>query len=442
MRLARPWSVRWSPPPARLEWICALSARMTVTLWLISCGIGITFTAARQPFCLRGSDRATRADVAAWQVGTTCVLQRVGILAGVLALIASTTLFISLSTTHSPFTTHLLGTLDFEDLPTPPTQPYPFHFTPQSHSFSVSSSKSLISQSSAYSALSSGLFCIGQTTTTSTDNNNNNNNSNNNNNKGLGISLLTPRPSIASLRPSYLPPPPSAPLPPLPIYNPTRLACHSAADSAYRAIHPPSYTFASPRRASAADSAHRAVYPPSHTFTSARRASAADSASRAIHSPFAPPRRASADEAPIPSPSLCHAARRSASDPPPGTQTSPWRTRGLGGSERSWSEREGSWSEGAKREGVRRGSPLRGMRRVGEPDVLVLGEGAGVGEEEAKKKVSARRTLADEYRALIAPDAGVSGEVCCGDGVVRDSRWRGSFFQGERLVVEKLRSCG
>ncbi|KAK4985405.1 hypothetical protein LTR66_008177 [Elasticomyces elasticus] len=345
---------------------------MTVTLWLISCGIGITFTAARQPFCLRGSDRATQEDVAAWQVGTTCVLQRVGILAGVLALIASTILFISISTTHSPFTTHLLGTLDYEDLPTPPTHPYPFHPTPQYHSFSISSSKSLISQSSAYSALSSGLFCIGQTTTTSTDNNNNN--------KGLGISLLTPRPSIASLRPSYLPPPPSAPLPPLPIYNPTRLARHSAADSATRAVCSPIHTFTSARRASA-----DAKIPSSPALSRADlstwqgRVGRNTPAHRAIHPPFTSARRASADEATIPSPSLCHAARRSASDPPLGTQTRLWRTRGLNGSERSWNERswsegEGSWSEGAKREGVRRGSPLRGMRRVGEPDVLVLGE--------------------------------------------------------------------
>lgn len=57
------------------------SSRVSVLLWLPTCGFGVMFTVARQPVCKAASNQAPL-----WRLGETCILQRISLGAAFAAL--------------------------------------------------------------------------------------------------------------------------------------------------------------------------------------------------------------------------------------------------------------------------------------------------------------------------------------------------------------------
>jgi len=53
-----------------------------VSTWLAGCGLNIVFTIARQPYCVS----ETGVEVAAIDVGVSCIIQRTGVGASLLSL--------------------------------------------------------------------------------------------------------------------------------------------------------------------------------------------------------------------------------------------------------------------------------------------------------------------------------------------------------------------
>ncbi|KAK4544180.1 hypothetical protein LTR36_004390 [Oleoguttula mirabilis] len=208
------------------QWLATSALRLAVTVWLAACGMNITFTLARQPYCI--VDKVdTGSHDAATNTGTTCVVQRSGIAAGLLALLASCALFVLLHKTSEPFRCHLFGVAK-EPALLPLMLPYKASgqramFSEMS--FKCRSSTSLSSCTLVPSTNTSTTHLLPTCPEKAVI--------------GLGIyapkayrpSFLTPRPSLSSIRTHTtmrsLPPP----CPPLP-----RLLAHSAM---HKAVHPP-----------------------------------------------------------------------------------------------------------------------------------------------------------------------------------------------------------
>ncbi|KAH9831094.1 hypothetical protein Tdes44962_MAKER02172 [Teratosphaeria destructans] len=213
---------RRDEPGAVARWLAVIVLRFDVTIWLVACCVNITFTIARGPYCFP-SKSATSTE--AIDEGTTCIIQRTGVGASLLALLASFTVFVLTHKTSSPFRAHLFG-ISAETPLLPPRLPYEASTKKAMYSqmsFQCRSSTSLARHNltkppTPFTSSTSNLIpaCTDETTL------------------GLGIhtpakhstaSLLTPRPSLSSIRTrtttSSLPPP-SSPLPPLPVYIPER----------------------------------------------------------------------------------------------------------------------------------------------------------------------------------------------------------------------------
>lgn len=65
-----------------MQSLATLSLRVAVMLWLVTCGLGVTFILARWPSCLP----ADVANTVAMDVGAACIVQHAGIAASLLAL--------------------------------------------------------------------------------------------------------------------------------------------------------------------------------------------------------------------------------------------------------------------------------------------------------------------------------------------------------------------
>ncbi|KAF7191791.1 hypothetical protein HII31_06836 [Pseudocercospora fuligena] len=209
--------------------------RLLITIWMIACGLTITFTAARTPLCT-ASNASSKVRILPLDEGKTCIINRVTILTSLIALIASGILFILLHKVNEPYRCHLFGIVKEHKL-LPLFLPYKqknCHVTPSEMSFKCRSSTSLSSQTMRQpSTTESAAHLIASAP---------------NQPYGLGIytgrssappSLLRPHPSLNSIRSHtslHLPPPPSSPLPPLPAYIPKQ---HHAPNSLHRAIRPP-----------------------------------------------------------------------------------------------------------------------------------------------------------------------------------------------------------
>ncbi|TKA76974.1 hypothetical protein B0A55_04918 [Friedmanniomyces simplex] len=168
-------------------------------------------------------------------IGSTCIVQRTGVGAGLLSLLATSVLFVLMHKTFDPFRCHLFGVTKQPNL-LPLMLPYkiaPGHAIFSEMSFKCRSSSSLSSHTlvpSQHNSMSHLLPSCPEKAAF-----------------GLGIyapkqsapSFLTPRPSLQSIRThttmSSLPPP-SSPLPPLPAYFPEKYRQSSAMQ---KAIYPP-----------------------------------------------------------------------------------------------------------------------------------------------------------------------------------------------------------
>ncbi|RMY89938.1 hypothetical protein D0862_10094 [Hortaea werneckii] len=96
-------------------WLAKLSLRVGVTLWMAACGLNIVFTIARQPHCIP-KDGAPRSSLI--NAGKLCVVQRTGVGASLLAMLAAGALFALLQKTSEPFRANLFGIMkDFDSLP-------------------------------------------------------------------------------------------------------------------------------------------------------------------------------------------------------------------------------------------------------------------------------------------------------------------------------------
>ena len=67
---------------ATVQSLATLSLRLAVMLWLVTCGLGVTFILANWPSCLP----VDVANTVAIDVGATCIVQHAGIAASLLAL--------------------------------------------------------------------------------------------------------------------------------------------------------------------------------------------------------------------------------------------------------------------------------------------------------------------------------------------------------------------
>ncbi|KAF2769731.1 hypothetical protein EJ03DRAFT_87698 [Teratosphaeria nubilosa] len=213
---------RRDEPGAVVRWLAVIVLRFDVTIWLVACCVNITFTIAREPDCFSSK---TAKSTEAIDKGTTCIVQRSGVGASLLALLASSALFVLIHKTSSPFRAHLFG-ISAETPLLPLQLPYEASAKKAMYSqmsFQCRSSTSLARHTltippTPFTRSTSNLLpaCPDNTTL------------------GLGIhppakhstaSLLTPRPSLSSIRTctttSSLPPP-SSPLPPLPVYLPEK----------------------------------------------------------------------------------------------------------------------------------------------------------------------------------------------------------------------------
>ncbi|KAF1346030.1 hypothetical protein BDV97DRAFT_424091 [Delphinella strobiligena] len=97
------WSLRITP---MLRLFSSFMICLVVAAWLASCGVIITVTVTRQSFCLA---RTETNNGEMWMSGQSCVLQQSGLAAGLLSLISSIVLSITLVVSHDPFTAGLFG---------------------------------------------------------------------------------------------------------------------------------------------------------------------------------------------------------------------------------------------------------------------------------------------------------------------------------------------
>ncbi|RMZ31746.1 hypothetical protein D0859_04126 [Hortaea werneckii] len=194
------------------QWLAKLSLRVGVTLWMAACGLNIVFTIARQPHCIP-QDGAARSSLI--NAGKLCVVQRTGVGASLLAMLAAGAVFALLQKTSEPFHANLFGIMkDFDSLPhllshAPSTDRAMY----SEMSFKCRSSSSLSSISTSNRSTSHLLPSCPEKAVI-----------------GLGIyscknsrpSFLTPRPSLCSIRTHTTigSRKPCSPLPPLPPYFP------------------------------------------------------------------------------------------------------------------------------------------------------------------------------------------------------------------------------
>ncbi|KAK5733742.1 hypothetical protein LTR17_009446 [Elasticomyces elasticus] len=210
-----------------MQWLATTSLRFGVTTWLAACGMNVIFTVAKQAQCVPRSVGAARIDI-----GTSCIIQRTGLGASLLSLIASIALFVLLHKTSEPFQCHLFGVRKQPTL-LPLMMPYkvaPGHAMFSEMSFKCRSSSSLSSYTLIPSRSNSMSHLLPSCPEKAAF--------------GLGIyapkqsrlSFLSPRPSLQSIRTTSSLPPPSSPLPPLPAYFPERYRQESAMQ---KAVYPP-----------------------------------------------------------------------------------------------------------------------------------------------------------------------------------------------------------
>ena len=70
---------------AASRWLATHTVRLAVTAWLGACGLTIVFTVAKEPYCFPEDD-ATSLVQTAIDTGSSCIVQRTGIGASLLAL--------------------------------------------------------------------------------------------------------------------------------------------------------------------------------------------------------------------------------------------------------------------------------------------------------------------------------------------------------------------
>ncbi|KAK4967102.1 hypothetical protein LTR42_010450 [Elasticomyces elasticus] len=173
-----------------MQWLAATSLRFGVTTWLAACGMNVIFTVAKQAQCVPRSVGAARIDI-----GTSCIIQRTGVGASLLSLVAPG---------HAMFSEMSFKCRSSSSL--------------SSHTLIPSRSNSmshLLPSCPEKAAFGLGIYAPKQST----------------------LSFLTPRPSLQSIRTTTSSlPPPSSPLPPLPAYFPERYRQDSAMQ---KAIYPP-----------------------------------------------------------------------------------------------------------------------------------------------------------------------------------------------------------
>ncbi|KAF2171149.1 hypothetical protein M409DRAFT_19120 [Zasmidium cellare ATCC 36951] len=209
--------------------------RFLVLAWVVTSVLAIVLTASRGVLwpCQPESDSRTMP----LDVGTTCVVNRVEMLACIITALASASLFILSHMVHEPSRCHLFGYITEQDL-LPLFLPYrASHDRPplfSDMSFKCRSSSSLSTQTAIGPCSYSTTHLLACSEPKQP--------------LGLGIytghrsapSLLRPRPSLASIRSHvsvHLPPPPTEPLPPLPAYFPEKY--HQPTTTIHTAIYPP-----------------------------------------------------------------------------------------------------------------------------------------------------------------------------------------------------------
>ncbi|OTA30484.1 hypothetical protein BTJ68_09377 [Hortaea werneckii EXF-2000] len=197
------------------QWLAKLSLRVGVTLWMAACGLNIVFTIARQPHCIP-ENGATRSSLI--HAGRLCVVQRTGVGASLLAMLAAGALFALLQKTLEPFRANLFGIReDFDSLP---------HLL----SYAASTDRAMFSEMSFKCRSSSSLSSAGSISTPNRSTSHLLPSCPEKAVIGLGIyscknsrpSFLTPRPSLCSIRTHTTvgSRKPCLPLPPLPPYFP------------------------------------------------------------------------------------------------------------------------------------------------------------------------------------------------------------------------------
>ncbi|EME43366.1 hypothetical protein DOTSEDRAFT_25316 [Dothistroma septosporum NZE10] len=215
--------------------------RILFTVWMVTCGLSITFTAAGHPLCEMQLARID-SSMTPLDVGSTCIVNRVGIIIGCIDLITCGGLFILVHKVNDSFRAHLFGIIKEQDL-----MPLylPYRNTADQRlcsemSFKCRSSASLSSKALHMPWSASTSFLV---------------DSKDRHAQRLDIctahrsgpSRLSARPSPSSIRSHAsfsLPPPltsPLRPLPPLPVHKSTKYraagAIHSVAMQ--KAVYPP-----------------------------------------------------------------------------------------------------------------------------------------------------------------------------------------------------------
>ncbi|RMY04624.1 hypothetical protein D0868_06848 [Hortaea werneckii] len=197
------------------QWLAKLSLRVGVTLWMAACGLNIVFTIARQPHCVPESGAAHSSLIHA---GKLCVIQRTGVGASLLAMLAAGALFALLHKISKPFRANLFGIKkDFDSLP---------HLL----SYAPSTDRAMYSEMSFKCRSSSSLSSTGSISTSTRSTSHLLPRCPEKAVIGLGIysarsarpSFLTPRPSLCSIRThtTIASRKPCSPLPPLPPFFP------------------------------------------------------------------------------------------------------------------------------------------------------------------------------------------------------------------------------
>jgi hypothetical protein len=70
---------------AAVRWLAVIMARINITLWLAACGMNVTFTIARGPYCFIDPENELEG-MALIDAGTTCIVQRTGVGASLMSL--------------------------------------------------------------------------------------------------------------------------------------------------------------------------------------------------------------------------------------------------------------------------------------------------------------------------------------------------------------------
>ncbi|EMC94162.1 hypothetical protein BAUCODRAFT_26352 [Baudoinia panamericana UAMH 10762] len=221
-----------------MQWLALISIRLSVTAWLAACGLNVTSTFARQPYCSRIGNRTDSGGFI--NTSVACIVQRTDVGASSVCLyrLAAILLFILLHKITETFRARLFGIVEHPaDIPpTLPCYAVPGRAKALDMSFNCRSLSSLSSHTLVASPSDSTAqllpACPGKAVI------------------GLGIvygpptrkqsapSLLMPRPSLSSIRThtTMATLPPRSPLLPLPAYFPNKYRRLSAIP---QAIHSP-----------------------------------------------------------------------------------------------------------------------------------------------------------------------------------------------------------